>query len=114
MSGIFLCRKWREPARREALDRNPNRIAYTSKAICLMACQQVQKEEIKRIIKKGVILLNKSNKFGRPCPTFAVQGSFKNGKSLRVMLEQCKQETRVLSCSIVNLNMKCECPGDKK
>jgi hypothetical protein len=113
LSGIFLCQKWQEPKRKEALDRRPDHITFSFQALCLMKCQQIREEEIERVIKKGVILLNKSSRFSRPCPTFAVQGSVSEGKSVRVMLMQCTQETKVLSCYIVNQTSKCECPGNR-
>lgn len=113
LSGIFLCRKWQEPTRKEALNRRPDRLTYSSQALCLMKCQQIGEEGIERVIKKGVILLNKSSRFSRPCPTFAVQGSVSEGRSVWVMLMQCTQETKVLSCYFVNQTSKCDCPGNR-
>jgi hypothetical protein len=113
LSGIFLCRKWQEPARKEAVVRRPDRLTYSPQAECLMKCQQIKEEEIERIIKNGVILLNKSNRFSRPCPTFAVQGSVSEGRSVRVILLQCTQETTVLSCYLVNQTNQCQCPGNR-
>lgn len=112
LSGIFLCRKWQEPVRKEALNRKPDQLIYTPQATCLMKCLQVDENEIERVIKKGIILLNKSNRFSRPCPTFAVQGALAVGKSLQVMLVQCANETTVLSCNLVNQDFECQCPGD--
>jgi len=112
LSGIFLCRKWREPVRKEALNRSPDRLAYTSLTVCQMKCQQIQEDEIELILKKGVILLNKSNRFSRPCPTFAVQASTSSGKSVRLLLRQCTEETTVLSCYIVNQEILCQCPDN--
>jgi hypothetical protein len=88
-------------------------LTYSPQAECLMKCQQIKEEEIERIIKNGVILLNKSNRFSRPCPTFAVQGSVSEGRSVRVILLQCTQETTVLSCYLVNQTNQCQCPGNR-
>lgn len=112
LSGIFLCRRWQEPVRKEALNRSPDKLTYTTQASCLMKCLQVDEKELARIIRKGIILLNKSNRFNRPCPTFAVQGALAEGKSLQVLLLQCTNETTVLSCNLVNQNFECQCPGD--
>lgn len=113
LSGIFLCRKWQEPSRKEALNRRPDLLTYSSQAVCLMKCQQIEEEEIEQILKKGVILLNKSNRFSRPCPTFAVQGSMATGKSLRLSVQQCGKETTVLACTIVNETNPCQCPDER-
>ena len=111
-SGIFLCRKWQEPSRKEALDRRPRRLQYTALADCEMECQQISKAEIEQVLRQGIILLNKSNCFHRPCPTFAMQGAIHGGNSLRVIFEQCTEETRVLTCERLKSNFKCQCPVD--
>jgi len=112
LSGIFLCRKWQEPVRKEALNRHPSQLTYSSQATCLMKCLQVREEEVGQVIKKGVILFHKSSRFSRPCPTFAVQGALTGGKSLQLTLLQCANETTVVSCNLVNQDFECQCPGD--
>lgn len=112
-SGIFLCRKWQEPSRIEALERAPKQLLYGPKANCEMKCQQISEADIKQVLQKGVILLNKSNRFGRPCPTFAVQGAIQGGNTLRVIFEECREGTRVLTCTQLKSDFKCQCPVDE-
>ena len=109
-SGIFLCRKWQEPTRKEALDRAPRQLLFTAKAKCEIKCLKISQADIEQVLYKGVILLNKSNRFGRPCPSFVVQGAIEGGNSLRVIFEQCADQTKVLTCTQLKSDFKCECP----
>ena len=113
LSGIFLCRKWREPYRKEALNRDPDELVFSSIATCERDCQQLTTEDIQQVLRNGVILLNNSQRFRRPCPLYTVQGAIPNGKSLRVIFEQCRKETKVLTCYVLKNNLNCDCPPDK-
>ena len=111
---VFLIRRWNEPQRREVFDRHPPKLAFTEYSLCRMDCRQIAKTEIKEIMQKGVINFNKSNRLGRPCPVFALQGRTESGKYLRVIFSQCPAQTNVVT--VYNLEKKdsCFCPGGHK
>ena len=111
---VFIIRRWNEPFAKEAVDRHPARISYTKHALCRMDCRHISKEEINEIIEKGIINFNKSNKYDKPCPTFALQGRTTSGESIRVILAQCSSETKVITCYNLETEFECHCPGDEK
>lgn len=111
---VFIIRRWNEPVRKEAFDRSPRQLIYTKHALCRMECRQIDKEEIREIMNKGIINFNKSNSRSRPCPTFALQGRTSSGESLRVIFAQCDDETKVVTCYNLEEDFVCDCPGDEK
>jgi hypothetical protein len=113
LSGIFLCRKWREPIRREGVDRYPTLVVMAKDAACEMACLGLSQADVRQVLQTGVILLNNSQRFRRPCPLYTMQGAIANGKSLRIIFEQCRKETKVLTCYLLKNNFTCDCPPDR-
>ena len=111
---IFMISRWREPVRREAFDRHPSHLYFTKHALCRMDCRQISKEDIDEIMKKGIINFNKSDKYDRPCPTFALQGETSDGEKLRIIFAQCREETKVITCYNLQEDFECNCPGDEK
>jgi hypothetical protein len=110
----FLVRRWNEPERREAFDRNPSQLIYTQHALCRMDCRQISKEEIGEIMQKGIINFNRSNRMSRPCPTFVLQGRTSGGERLRVIFAQCPDQTKVITCYNLDAEFECHCPRDEK
>ena len=111
---IFMISRWREPVRKEAFDRHPSQLYYTKHALCRMDCRQISKEDIDEIMKKGIINFNKSDRYDRPCPTFALQGQTSDGEKLRIIFAQCREETKVITCYNLQEDFECNCPGDEK
>lgn len=109
---VFIIRRWNEPVSKEAFDRTPASLVYTKHALCRMDCRQIDKEEVKEIMKKGIINFSKSDLRDRPCPTFALQGRTTSGESLRIVFAQCDNETKVVTCINLEEDFKCHCPGD--
>ena len=109
---VFIARTRQEPRAKEAFNRNPARLEYTRHALCRMDCRQISREEIKEIMEKGVINLNRSNKRDKPCPSFALQGRTRSGESLRVIFAQCGEDTKVVTCYNLEKEFACDCPGD--
>ena len=109
---VFIIRRWNEPVKKEAFDRNPAAIIYTRHALCRMECRQIDKNEIREIMTKGIINFNKSNRRDQPCPTFALQGQTSTGEKLRVIFAQCPTETKVVTCYNLEEDFACDCPGD--
>jgi hypothetical protein len=109
---VFVYKRWQEPVRREAFYRTPSHLYYTKHALCRMDCRHISKDDIKEIMRKGIINFNKSNRRDRPCPTFALQGETGDGEKLRVVFAQCDDETKVVTCYNLEEDFDCHCPGD--
>jgi len=109
---VFVYKRWQEPMRREAFDRHPSHIYYTKNALCRMDCRHISKEDIHEIMDRGIINFNKSDRFDRPCPTFALQGVTDEGEKIRVIFAQCSDETKVITCYNLEQDFECHCPGD--
>lgn len=110
---LFILKRWHEPQAKEMFNRHPAHLIYTRHAQCRMQCRHIDSVEINEIIEKGVINLNKSNKYDRPCPTFALQGFTHNGEDIRVIVAQCNTETRIITCYNLKQDFECHCPGDE-
>lgn len=100
-----------EPAKREAFNRHPSHISYTRHALCRMDCRHISEEDIQEIMRKGIIIFNKSDMNDRPCPTFALQGYTTKHENLRVIFAQCDKETRIVTCYNLAKEFECDCPG---
>ena len=109
---VFVYRRWMEPRRQEMFDRTPGQLTYTKHALCRMDCRRISREDVEEIMEEGVINLNRSNKYGRPCPTFALQGETKDREHLRIVFAQCESETKVVTCINLEEDFECHCPGD--
>ncbi len=77
-----------------------------------MDCRHITKEEINEIMQKGIINFYKSNRNGKPCPTYALQGETDEGEKLRVIFAQCSNETKVVTCYNLEEDFECHCSGD--
>jgi hypothetical protein len=106
---FFFLKRWQEPVLREAFDRRPAHLIYTRHAQCRMQCRSIDSSEILEIIRKGIINLNKTDRRARPCPTYALQGRTSSGESLRVILAQCDNETKVVTCYNLEKEFPCDC-----
>jgi hypothetical protein len=109
---VFVYKRWKEPARREAFDRHPSHLYYTKHALCRMDCRHISKEDIHEIMERGIINFNKSDRWERPCPTFALQGETDEGEKIRVIFAQCTSETKVITCYNLQQEFECHCQGD--
>ncbi len=103
----------REPASKEAFDRNPSELIYTKHALCRMDCRKISKEDINEVMKEGVINLSKSDKSDRPCPTFALQDRTEDGQYIRVIFAECNDVTKVVTCYDLEKDFVCNCSDDK-
>src|SRR5688572_11564963 len=111
---VFIYKRWQEPAKKELFDRSPRHLSYSKHALCRMDCRRISREDVEEIMEEGVINLNRSNKYGRPCPTFALQGETKDREHLRIVFAQCAKETKVVTCINLDEDFECHCPGDEK
>lgn len=110
---LFILKRWHEPQAKEMFNRHPAHLIYTRHAQCRMHCRYIDSAEIDEIMEKGVINLNKSNRYDRPCPTFALQGRTSTGDEIRVIFGQCADETKVITCYNLEKDFECHCPGDE-
>ena len=78
-----------------------------------MDCRHISRDDISEILEKGIINVNKSNRFNRPCPIFALQGTTSEGESIRIILAQCDAETKIITCYNLKEEFECHCPGDE-
>ena|SRR5437868_442639 len=111
---IVVSRLRHEPREREMFDRHPVHLDYTHHALCRMDCRHISKKDINEIMEKGIINLNKTNRYDRPCPTFAIQGFTDDGRDLRVIFAQCGSDTKVITCYNLKEDFECHCPGDNQ
>src|SRR5688572_20130760 len=103
----------RQPGRKELFDRTPRQLEYTRHARCRMDCRDISENDVREIMQKGVIHLNRSNRQDRPCPTYALQGRTTEGERLRVIFAQCPEETRVVTCYNLDEDPPCQCPSNE-
>lgn len=111
---IFIFRRWREPKQREAFDRTPGKLEYTKHAQCRMNCREISKKDINEIMSKGIINFSRSDRYDKPCPTYALQGVTSDGESLRIIFAQCSNETKVVTAYNLKEEFECNCPGDER
>ena len=110
---IIVSRLRHEPGGKELFDRHPAHLDYTRHALCRMDCRHISKSDIDQIMEKGIINLNKSNRYASPCPVYAIQGYTDDGKDLRVIFAQCSGDTKVITCYNLKVDFECHCPGDE-
>jgi hypothetical protein len=91
--GIAMCRRWQEPRKKEAFDRNPLDKTFSSKAKCQLQCFALDANAIATLFEKGIILFNQSNRNKKPCPFFTIQGVIEHGNTVRMLIEQCAEKT---------------------
>lgn len=116
LASIFLFaiyKKRQEPLPKEAFDRTPARLRFYAFARCRMNCIMITENDIKTIMQKGVINMNKSNRKLGPCPVFAVQARVRSGY-VRIVFEQCRNSTYVVNCFNLEKETACDCPTEYK
>ena len=107
---IFISRLQHEPKMKEAFERRPSHLIYTKRALCLMGCFHVSRQNIKEIMESGIIHFSLSNRSERPCPKFVLQGRASNGQTLRIVFTQCPGETKVEEVIPLHNTIECNCP----
>lgn len=73
---LFAFFKWRnlEYRKTEPINHNVDSLSFSAKALCNMNCQHLSKEEIGGILKKGIIIYNKTIRSAKACPVYYVRG----------------------------------------
>jgi hypothetical protein len=106
--GFAIIKRWQEPRRKELFSRRPSQLVFTAYALCRMDCYNLSRAEVLQVMRKGVVLLNKSK--SQPCPIYALQGRTAVGRYIRVLFEQCQANTRVINCYDLRKETSCNCP----
>ena len=110
---LIISRLRHEPHQKELFERRPAHLRYTEHSLCRMRCQRITKEDIGEIMQRGIINLNRSDRYAAPCPVYTLQGNTEAGKEVRVVFSQCAQETLVLTCFNMKQDITCSCPDDE-
>ena len=76
-----------------------------------MNCRKISREDIQRVMQKGVINLSKSNRRAHPYPMFALQGRTDDKEYIRVIFAQGRKRTEVVNCYNLEKEVICDCSG---
>jgi hypothetical protein len=77
---------------------------------CRMECRNISEAEIKDLLKTGKINYSKSEVRDKPCGTYAVEGTTKDGQNVRIVIADCDTISRVVTA--IDLGMEkdsCSC-----
>jgi hypothetical protein len=98
--------------RDHGFDRRVSYIEYTKHAKCRMECRHISQEEVEQIMRNGEINYKKSDANGRPCPSYALEGTTNDDQRVRIVFGQCDLKTKVITCIDLETDWTCNCPGD--
>ena len=84
-------------------------LAYTKHALCRMACRNITEEEVKTILEEGSVNFKKSKVREIPCPSYALEGTSKDGQNLRVIFANCDSVSKVITTIDLNQKHDCDC-----
>ncbi|HRG54257.1 MAG TPA: DUF4258 domain-containing protein [Bacteroidia bacterium] len=86
------------------------KLELTKHGACRMECRNISEAEIKDLLKTGKINYSKSEVRDKPCGTYAVEGTTKDGQNVRIVIADCDTISRVVTA--IDLGMEkdsCEC-----
>ncbi|HLU17672.1 MAG TPA: DUF4258 domain-containing protein [Edaphocola sp.] len=90
---------------------DPNaRISYTRHAKCRMDCRNITEQDIKAVLLQGHINYQKSDLNDKPCPSYALEHIVEGNRKLRVVIGQCANELKVITCIDLDKDYDCVCP----
>jgi hypothetical protein len=95
--------------RNHGFDRRVSYIEYTEHAKCRMQCRKISQAEVEEIMQQGSINYKKSDVNDRPCPSYALEGTTKDGQRVRIVFGQCDLKTKVITCIDLNTDWECDC-----
>jgi cell division protein FtsI/penicillin-binding protein 2 len=92
------------------INRHPAHITYTKHAKCRMGCRKLDGSEVKEILEKGKVNLNKSNDRPGDCPTYALEGLTHDGQHARMVFAFCQnQDVKVITVIDLDTEWPCDC-----
>ncbi|HTO14811.1 MAG TPA: DUF4258 domain-containing protein [Edaphocola sp.] len=84
-------------------------LTYTKHARCRMDCRNISEEEIREVLREGIINQKKSNNNQKPCPTYAIEDRVKDGTKLRIVFAKCPDQIKVITCIDLENEFECDC-----
>ena len=116
--GIQKCRQSNQtyPAQTETTtqgDWRHHKLIYTKHARCRMECRDISEDEVTSILETGIINDLKSKEENEEadghCPTFALEGSTKDGQHVRIVFAACDKITKVVTAIDLGDEHPCNC-----
>ena len=89
--------------------RNISHLILTKHAKCRMACRQITQDEIRQILKDGVINYKKSGIGSQGDSTFAVEGYSHEKQHIRVVVAPENDGLVVITCIDLDREWSCDC-----
>lgn len=83
-------------------------LIYTKHARCRMKCRHIDEEEIREVLREGIINEAKSKVEQGKCPSYAIEDEVK-GHQLRVVFAKCESEVKVVTCIDIGKEFQCDC-----
>jgi hypothetical protein len=86
------------------------KLEYSKHGACRMECRGITEEEIKGVLKTGKVNYDKSGVHDKPCATYAVEGTTKDGQHIRIIIADCDTISKVVTA--IDLDMEkdtCDC-----
>ena len=94
----------------EAFDRNPTELVYSKHARCRMDCRKISDEEVRAILRDGVINYRKSNPDHKPDAQYALEGKTNDGQEVRIVFAVSPGKAVVVTVIDLKKEWACECP----
>ncbi len=86
------------------------KLELTKHGACRMECRNISEAEIKDLLKTGKINYSKSEVRDKPCGTYAVEGTTKDGQNVRIVIADCDTISRVVTAIDLGLEKdSCSC-----
>nr|MBK9652323.1 DUF4258 domain-containing protein [Bacteroidota bacterium] len=74
-----------------------------------MQCRHIDESEIKEIMQTGKLNLAKSNKYDKPCPSYALEGITHDYQSVRIIIADCENIAKIITVIDLKTNYSCNC-----
>jgi hypothetical protein len=84
-------------------------IILTKHAKCRMSCRNVSDLEIKEALTEGHLNIKKSDRFDKPCPTYAIEDRSMDGQLLRIVCADCDKNTKIITVIDLENEYSCNC-----
>jgi len=86
-----------------------HKIIYTKHALCRMDCRYISENEVRDILKRGIVNARKSQPAASPCPSYALEGDTKDGQHVRIVFAACDNSTKVITTIDLDKKYNCHC-----
>jgi len=110
---IFLQEKNKRGVATAAYYRNYSSLHFSRHARCRMDCRNISEQEIKEVIKHGVLNNEKSDLQREECEKRYALDETVNGQNIRIVFANCHDKITIITCIDTKYDWQCHCPGDK-